>query len=510
MKAKQQHIAILIVVAVLVAVSIYYIIPVSKTHLGLDLQGGLEVVYDAQLKGGGAPSTDQMDKTIEVMDRRINTLGVTESQIQQQGPTQISVSLPGVENVDEALSLLGQTAQLKFYDDAQTRLSGPSASRDEAIKQAKTNPLIPLQPGEREELNKLAKGEYSDKLAVITAPAGKMSDGSPESFFVYRDTPAMGGDAIKSARQAYQQGTQLPNVEIEFTDSGAKQFEEVTKKLVLAGTIKGTPQSFAIVLDDVMESDPIVDPVKNPNGISGGSAVIEGNFSLSEAKSLATVINTGALPVDLVKAYDQKISATLGRDSLMQGLFAGIAGLAIVLIYMLIFYRFLGLVADLALIIYAILLWGLFNAIPVTLTLPGIAGMILTIGVAADANVVIFERIKEEVRQGRTVRSAINTGYARGFKTILDANLLTLLTALVLFVFASAQVKGFAFTLILGVLVSMFTAVAATRAMLGLLSDYDFFSKASFMGVKSADIVPDTRAAGARPRRALAAKKRSR
>ena len=215
------------------------------------------------------------------------------------------------------------------------------------------------------------------------------------------------------------------------------------------------------------------------------------------------MINTGALPVTLNQIESQEVSATLGKDSLHQALIAGMAGLGLILLYMLFYYRFLGLVADIALIIYGVLLWGLFNAIPVTLTLPGIAGMILTIGVAADANVVIFERIKEEVRRGRTVRSAVNSGYARGFRTILDANVLTLLTAAVLFEFATAQPKGFAFTLILGVLVSMFTAVVATRALLGLLSDFAFFNRPAFMGVKAADIhkVDDEADAGRRPRR---------
>ena len=176
---------------------------------------------------------------------------------------------------------------------------------------------------------------------------------------------------------------------------------------------------------------------------------------------------------------------------------------------MLIYYRFLGLVADLALIVYGILLWGLFNAIPVTLTLPGIAGMILTIGVAADANVVIFERIKEEVRHGKTVRSAVHSGYARGFKTILDANVLTMLTAAVLFVFATASPKGFALTLILGVLVSMLTAVLFTRAMLGVLAGFAFFSKPAFMGVRTSQIeaeaVAEGRTAASRRRRAATA-----
>ena len=252
-----------------------------------------------------------------------------------------------------------------------------------------------------------------------------------------------------------------------------------------------------------MESDPIVDFKQNPDGIQGTSAEIDGSFTIQQAKDLALVINTGALPVTLNQIESQEVSATLGKDSLHQALIAGIAGLGLILLYMLFYYRFLGLVADMALVIYGVLLWGLFNAVHVTLTLPGIAGMILTIGVAADANVVIFERIKEEVRRGRTVRSAVNSGYARGFRTILDANVLTLLTAAVIFEFATAQPKGFAFTLMLGVLVSMFTAVVATRALLGLLSDFAFFNRAAFMGVKAADIhaVDDEAEAGRRPRR---------
>ena len=248
------------------------------------------------------------------------------------------------------------------------------------------------------------------------------------------------------------------------------------------------PQTFAIVLDGQMESDPKVDPKENPNGIQGGSAEITGNFTIQEAKDLALVLNTGALPVSLTQIMKTQVSATLGKDSLIAGLIAAAVGFAIVFGYLIVYYRFLGLIADLALLIYAVLLYGLFNAIPVTLTLPGIAGMILTIGVAADANVVIFERIKEEVRRGKTVRTAVNTGYGRGFRTILDANVLTLLTAVVLFEFATAQPKGFAFTLILGVLVSMFTAVLATRAMLGLLSDYAFFNRPQLLGVRSGDI----------------------
>ena len=218
---------------------------------------------------------------------------------------------------------------------------------------------------------------------------------------------------------------------IDFTSEGSKQFQDITRELYRTGLLKQTPQTFAIVLDNVMSSDPMIDYTKADlrDGISGGAEISGGSMTVQESKDLAFVLNTGALPVKLETAYQQEVSATLGKDSLNQGLIAGLIGLGIVLLYMLLYYRFLGLVADLALIVYAILLWGLFNLIPVTLTLPGIAGMILTIGVAADANVVIFERIKEEVRRGKTVRSAVNSGYARGFKTILDANVLTMLTA---------------------------------------------------------------------------------
>ena len=298
----------------------------------------------------------------------------------------------------------------------------------------------------------------------------------------------MTGGAIKEARQAIDQFNQ-PNVIMEFTDEGGKQFEEITKQLAIRGALKQQSQTFAIVLDNVMESDPQVDYIDNPQGISGGSAEITGDFTTQEAKDLALVLNTGALPVTLTPIEKQQVSATLGEDSLNAGLLAGAIGLGLVLIFMVVIYRFLGLVADVALIVYAIILWGVFNAIPVTLTLPGIAGMILTIGVAADANVVVFERIKEEVRRGKSIRSAVSSGYSRGFRTILDANVLILLTALVLFYFATAQPKGFALTLIIGVLVSMFTAVLATRALLGLLGETSFFNRASFMGARPGEML---------------------
>ncbi len=500
---KQRNIVILLVVAALLVGSVLYIYPPGKkTHLGLDLQGGLEIIYKASLRTGGKVTQAQMTQTQGIINRRVNSLGVTEAQVQVQGADQISVALPGIKNVAQALSTIGQTAQLQFFVDYKQRIAGPSTSVAAAVKQAETASLIPLPKGAKAELDKLAKGQASTKYLVVEAAKGVYGNPNGSVYFIYTLPPAMNGSAIKSSRQSYQQSGR-PNVLISFTSAGGTQFGDITRELATEGTITGTNQTFAIVLDNQMESDPYVDYRENPSGIQGGSAEIDGSFTVQQAKDLALVINTGALPVNLTQIESQEVSATLGKDSLHEALIAGIAGLGLLLLYMIFYYRFLGLVADIALIIYGVLLWGLFNAIPVTLTLPGIAGMILTIGVAADANVVIFERIKEEVRRGRTVRSAVNSGYARGFRTILDANVLTLLTAAVLFEFASAEPKGFAFTLILGVLVSMFTAVVATRALLGLLADFTFFSRPAFMGVKAEDIhaVVDEGEAGRRPRR---------
>ncbi len=488
MKQKRWNIVVLLVVAALVAVSVIYIYPPGKkTHLGLDLQGGLQVVYKAQTTDGKTPSSAQIAQTIDIMNRRVNGLGVTEAAVQRQGSDQISVSLPGIKDAQTALNVIGETAQLQFFDDANTRVSGPAATLADAIKQAQqqTTFVIP-----KADFVKLADptGPQPKDYIVLTAKPGAIGGNKSQVYFIYKNAPSMNGSALKSASQSFN-GTE-PNVLIDFTGPGSKQFQKITSELWFRGSLAKQSQTFAIVLDTVIESDPEIKYTDTSlrNGISGGAEISGGNMTVKEAQDLALVLNIGALPVTLVKIEDQQVSATLGKDSLRQALLAGIAGFGVVLIYMLLYYRFLGLIADLALLIYAMLLWGVFNFIPVTLTLPGIAGMMLTIGVAADANVVIFERIKEEVRAGKTVRSAISSGYARGFKTILDANVLTLLTALVLFMFASAQPKGFAFTLILGVLVSMFTAVLATRALLGLLADFAFFNRAAFMGVSAAQI----------------------
>ena len=501
---------ILAMMAVLVAASVYWIVPPgTKTRLGLDLQGGLQIVYTAKTADGSAPTQAQLDLAVAILDKRVNGLGVSESQIQKQGTDQISVALPGITNTQQALAVIGKTAQLQFFkDDPASRPVGPVSTKEAALKELKR------QGASQAEIDQLRTQGSTDKYALVQQRADSASS-IPEQWYIYTLPPAMTGDAVKSARAGFNSSTNKPNVLIDFTGDGSAKFQEITRELYRTGLLKQTPQTFAIVLDNVMESDPMIDYTDPTlrNGISGGAEISGGNMTVAESKNLALVLNTGALPVKLETAYQQEVSATLGKDSLNQGLFAGLVGLGLVLLYMLLYYRFLGLVADLALIVYAILLWGLFNLIPVTLTLPGIAGMILTIGVAADANVVIFERIKEEVRRGKTVRSAVNSGYTRGFKTIMDANVLIVLTALMLFLFATAGPKGFAFTLIIGVVVSMLTAVLFTRAMLGVLAGFAFFNKPSLMGVKAGQIdietamMGDTRgsASASRRRRAGAA-----
>jgi SecD/SecF fusion protein len=273
--------------------------------------------------------------------------------------------------------------------------------------------------------------------------------------------PEITGKDLKAdgTRQDFGQNNE-PIVTLEFTNGGGDRFHDITRALAqrglqqanLAGATGSARdnynQSFAIVLDGEIRSFPSIDFDNLPDGISGGRAEISGLDSIQEAKDLALVLQTGALPVEFVQLQLQDVSATLGEDSLHEALVAGIGGLLAVAFFLLLFYRFLGVIAIIGLAIYGVLLYGAILIFGVTLTLPGFAGLVLTIGVAADANVVIFERIKEEVRAGKSVRAAIATGYRKGFNTIIDANVVTMITALVLFLAATGGVKGFALMLL--------------------------------------------------------------
>jgi len=312
----------------------------------------------------------------------------------------------------------------------------------------------------------------------LTLPQQQISD-SPQ--FVLKDRPALNGTEITNPEQQFDPTTQQPNVTFDFTGGGQSAFQQVTQKIAERGRASAPlgiapnqaaafSQHFAIVLDNQVFSNPIIDFNENPTGIDGRQgAQISGNFTISSAQDLATILQTGALPVKLVLVSQSTVSATLGQQALDQGIKAGVIGLAVIILFLLLYYRLLGAVAVLGLVVYGVFFFALVKLIPITLTLPGIAGLVLTIGVAADANIVIFERIKEEARAGRSPLSAIAQGYKRGIATIVDANVITLFTAFILFILATAGVKGFAFTLGIGTLVSLFTAVLFTQAILGSL-----------------------------------------
>ena len=326
----------------------------------------------------------------------------------------------------------------------------------------------------------------------------------PEEFkpgwYALRDRPALSGTDITNPEQGFDPNTNAPNVTFDFTDEGRSSFQDVTRAIAQRGANSAAAAGaigsvsvdqasalsghFAVVLDNVVETRPIINFSENPDGIDGRTgAQISGGFKdIGEAQDLATTLQIGALPINLKLISQTQVSATLGQQALDQGIKAGVVGLILVVLFLLIFYRFLGLIASVALGAYGVIFFALIKLIPITLTLPGIAGLVLTVGVAADSNIVVFERIKEEVRAGRSMPSAIAAGYRRGIATIIDANVVTLLTAFILFVLATAGVKGFAFTLGIGTIVSLLTAVVFTQALLGTMSRSHFLNSPSMLG----------------------------
>ena len=325
-------------------------------------------------------------------------------------------------------------------------------------------------------------------------PENESDDEESRGWYVIQDRPALSGDEIRNPEQQQDPTTNQPNVTFEFNDEGREAFANVTKEIAERGLNEAPPGTspadaadfsdhFAVVLDDEVVSRPIINFVENPQGIDGRTgAQIEGSFSIQEAQDLAEFLKIGALPIELKLISQSTVSATLGEEALDQGLKAGIAGLILVILFLIAYYRFLGVVAALGLLLYGIFFYALVELIPITLTLPGIAGLILTIGVAADSNVVIFERIKEEARAGKSMPSAIATGYRKGIATIIDANVIVLITAFILFVLSTAGVKGFAFTLGVGTIASLFTAVVFTQAFLGLFGRAGFMQSQAFLG----------------------------
>jgi SecD/SecF fusion protein len=559
---RKPHLVILaVIVAALAGVGLLAI-PGSPAHketkLGLDLQGGLEVVLQAVPPKGKPLDTEALNRSVSIMRNRVDKLGVAEPEIRKQGANQIVIELPGVKDPQAAFDLIGKTAQLELYDlqanlvspsidtqgfptattnlfdllaGQQARaktgeptafylfsknkrlLAGPADTRQQLTEEyRRTHPRKPAVPKGARILavpHDRVVITCSAQSAVVCPGVGEISEEDPRTFyylFKYQPDnptdpiPEMTGADLKldGTRQDFDPTTSEPNVLLAFTKDGRQKFHQITREEAVRGKLlcarlgdqvqdpEQCDQNFAIVLDRELRSYPSIDFRQYPDGIDPiNGAQITGIRGLNEAKDLALVLQTGALPVEFVQLEQTQISATLGKDSLKEAKTAALIGLAIVALFLLVFYRFLGLVAVIGLGIYAAFLYGVLLLLDVTLTLPGFAGMILTIGVAADANVVISERIKEEVRAGKSVRAAIAAGYGKGFHTIVDANVVTAITAVVLFAVATAGVKGFALMLLLGTVLSLVTAVAATRAMLGLLAGFRWFDSPRFMGAAS-------------------------
>jgi SecD/SecF fusion protein len=524
MSERRRSLFVLLLVLGLLAASLY-VVSVKKTTLGLDLQGGVQLVYEGKPTAQQPTVTQQaLDRSLDIMRDRVDAFGVAEPELRLAGGNQIEVNLPGVANADRAAQQVGSTAQLFFYDweanildesckpdpDENANDKTPITGFYQATKQAsKCPPKVDgnnnaadaprfyafnkiskkaFNNGQPSESREQALEDLSDadraNAEVLEVPEGILvvrdqkanaQAPDPDRWWVIQDNPALSGTEIKNPKQSQDSQTQQINVQFDFTKKGREAFQNITREIAQRGSDNADPaalpanvsQHFAIVLDNELISAPYIDFDENPDGIDGQTgAQISGSFTIDEAQDLAKILEIGALPIRLELVSRSQVSATLGAQALDQGLVAGAAGFIVVALFLITFYRVLGLIAVAAMAIYALYFYALVKLVPIVLTLPGIAGLILTLGVAADANIVIFERVKEEVRAGRSVGQAISAGYKKGLTAIIDANIVTFLVAFILFMLATAGVRGFALTLGVGVMLSLFTAVMATQAIL--------------------------------------------
>ena len=426
MRKNRSNIAIILVFAVIVGVAIWSIL-YFPIKLGLDLKGGTQVILKATQIQKAADDTntsadsgtqaddassDAIDKAMLIMMNRIDKLGISEPLITKDFSSNIVVQLPGVDNPDKAVEVIGQTAQLEFrivegYDEQNNYKLGP---------------------------------------VLIT------------------------GDKLTNAKAGYDSNGQVV-VQFSFNSEGAKEFEKITTANI--------GNQLAIVLDGQVKSAPVIRSAISDSG------VIESIASLEEAKDIALVLQTGALPVNLEIQEVRTIGPTLGQDSLQQSLIAGAIGFLLIVIYMVSMYRGLGLISIIGLASYVALFWGVLSGLKTPLTLPGIAGLILTLGIAVDANVLIFARIKEEILKGKSKIVSFREGFKNALKAIIDSNITTLITAAALYRFGTGPIRGFAVTLALGILISMFTAILLTRSILFLMVNTRVMSS-RFIGVNIA------------------------
>ncbi len=399
----------------------------GKIRLGLDLQGGMHLVLQVDTsKLSENERKDAPQRALEVIRNRIDQFGVLEPVIQLQGKDRILVQLPGITDRARAKDIIGKTAHLEF------RL----VVEDPAL------------------MKRATEGEEIEGYDLLELDLG---DGKTETLLVEKESRLTGDMLVDATTEFSQQGFGQPYVSLELNDKGADIFSDITANSI--------GRRLAVVLDGEVNTAPVI-----RERIPSGRAQISGNFSIQEAKDISLVLRAGALPAPVEIIEERSVGPALGRDSVTKGIRAIVIGGIVVLVFMAIYYLLCGLVADLALVLNLLIITGALSYFGATLTLPGIAGLVLTIGMAVDANVLIFERIREESKVGKALRAAVHAGYDKAFWTILDANVTTLITALILFQFGTGPVRGFATTLSIGILASMFTALVVTRLALDLIT----------------------------------------
>ena len=442
---KQRVILGLIIVLLIAAITLLVNKPM---RLGLDLQGGSQLTIQVKPTKDHPTITQlDLDAVQKVIENRINGLGVSEALIQSTGNNQILVQLPGVNDPQQAERVLGGTAQLEFREQ-KAGTEGQLGAESAVLRAAKDKQAI------------LKKTKSTDKQAIAETQAAIEKQ--------YTEIDKLFDKAVITGKQLTNASPEPLSadswqVALEFDSTGGEAFAKMTKSLA------GTGRSIGVFLDNDPISTPTVGPTFAGTGITGGKAVITGNFTTETAQNLAVQLRGGSLPVPVEIVENRVVGATLGRDSIQSSIYAGIGGLVLVAIFMGVYYRVPGLVADFALVIYSLLSLAAFNVLDVTLTLPGIAGFILSIGMAVDANVLIFERTREELQTGKTLYKSVEAGFHRAFDSILDSHVTTLISCGALFFFGSGLVKGYAVTLAVGVAISFFTSLTCTRTFLLLL-----------------------------------------
>jgi preprotein translocase subunit SecD len=384
-----------------------------KFHLGLDLQGGTHLVYESDLSQIEDKDKDAaLEGVRDIIERRVNAFGVSEPIVQTSQKNRLIVELAGIKDVNQAIKMIGETPLLEF----------------------------------KEEMMEEEKNSMREQFKDANIPEEYLAQ------FFYKNT-GLGGKQLDGSDVIFNSNTSEPEVQLRFDDEGKKLFGEITSRNV--------GKKVAIYLDNMPISIPVV---KQP--ITDGKAVISGNFSLEEAKTLVQRLNAGALPVPIKLISQQTVDASLGKDSIQKSITAGLIGVVLLALFMIIYYRLLGIVSVFALITYSLIVLSLFKIIPITLTLSGIAGFIMSIGMAVDANVLIFERMKEEIKKGKPMTIATEEGFARAWSSIFDSNISTILTCVILAYFGTGMIEGFAITLGLGVVLSMFSAIFVTKTIL--------------------------------------------